>query len=179
MLGVVGRLAIYFGGLVSAIMLANLAGMLNWMMMGTAIVSTRLYTWLGIAAMRSGTQIYLHSRTLSIDLACTAIFIMALYVALVLAYPVSARHRFLGLAIGIPSIVFANFVRLVAVAEVSESIQPAFAFLHDRWFHTLPLSAPAYSSTFTFFHDYLFQVGMVLVTVVALAAWLSYVRKDA
>lgn len=157
MLGVVGRFAVYFGGLVSAIMLANAAGWFKSTLIGTAVVSAKLMTWVGISAVRSGNQIYLHSRTLSIDLPCTAIFIIALYVSLVVAYPVSVRHRLLGVAIGVPLIVVFNFVRLLAVAVVAESLPSAFAF----------------------FHDYLFQVGMVLVTVVVWAAWLSFVRRDA
>jgi exosortase/archaeosortase family protein len=156
-LGVVGRFAVYFGGLVAAIMLSSVAGWLNSTLVGTAIVSTKLVTWAGIAAERSGALIHLHSRTLSIDLPCTAVFIVALYVALVVAYPVSVRDRLLGIALGVPIILVFNFGRIVAAAAVSESNPAAF----------------------TFFHDYLFQVGMVLVTVAAWAAWLSIVRRDA
>lgn len=157
MLGVVGRFAVYFGGLVSLVMLANMRGIFDPILAGTAVVSTRIITWLGIPAMRSGTLIHLQSRTLSIDLACTAVFIIALYVALVFAYPVSVRDRLIGAAVGVPIIIVFNFARIVAAAVVSENI----------------------SSAFTFFHDYLFQVGMVLVTVVVWAAWLSFVRRDA
>jgi exosortase/archaeosortase family protein len=159
MFGVVARFAVYFGGMVSAVMLANrfAKGTVDTVLVGTTIVAAKLIGLIGIAARRSGTEIYLHGRILSIDLACTAIFIIALYLALLLAYPASVQHRLLGVAVGVPIIVVFNFARIVAAAAVSETIPSAFSF----------------------FHDYLFQVGMVLVTVLAWAIWLSLARRDA
>jgi exosortase/archaeosortase family protein len=156
-LGVVGRFAAYFAAFDLAILIAYATGVLNAMLLTTASISTRFVTLIGITATRSGTRILLPSRVLSVDLACTAVFIVALYAALVLAYPVSARNRLLGIAVGVPIILFTNIVRIVAAAEVSET-------------------AP---SAFQFFHDYMFQVGMVLVTVAIWVAWLSFTRRDA
>lgn len=157
MLGVVARFVAYFAAFVLAILIAFVTGRLDALLAGTASVSTRLISWVGIAATQSGTHVELSSRTLSIDLACTAVFIVALYVALVLAYPVSVKQRLLGIAAGVPVILVFNLVRIVAAAEVSQT-------------------AP---SAFQFFHDYLFEVGMVLVTVAAWAAWLSFARRNA
>lgn len=155
--GVVGRFAAYFAVFDVAIMFAYFAGALNAMLVGTATVSAQLAKWLGIAATRSGTLIYLSSRTLSVDLACTAVFIVALYAALVLAYPVSPQQRMLGIAFGVPIILVANVLRIVAAAQVAEIAPSAFQFVHD----------------------YMFQVGMVLVTAAVWAAWLSFARRHA
>jgi exosortase/archaeosortase family protein len=156
-IGIVGRFAAYFVVFDIAIMVAYATGWLNSMLLGTASVSTRIVTWIGIAAVGSGTLIRLPSRTLSVDLACTAVFVVALFVALILAYPVSAKDRLLGIALGVPIILAVNIMRIVAAAQVAESAPTAFQFVHD----------------------YMFQVGMVLVTVVVWAAWLSYTRRHA
>lgn len=155
--GIVGRFAAYFVVLDVAIMLGYATGWLGAVLEGTAAVATRIVTSIGIAAVRSGTLIRLPSRTLSVDLACTAVFVVALYVALILAYPVSAKNRLLGIALGVPAILAVNVMRIVATAQVSESAPSAFQFVHD----------------------YMFQVGMVLVTVAVWAAWLSYTRRHA
>jgi len=157
MYGVVGRFAAYFGVFVLAILLGFASGKLQMLLVGTAAVSAKIAAWIGIAATTSGTHILLPSRTLSVDLPCTALFIVALFSALVLSYPVSWQQRLLGLAVGIPIILATNIVRIVAAAEVSESIPSAF----------------------TFFHDYLFQMGMVLVTVAIWAAWLTRAQRHA
>jgi exosortase/archaeosortase family protein len=155
--GLVMRFAMYFAVFSAAILFADKRGLFDFLRIGTTAVATTVVTWVGIPATRSGTLIYLPTKTLAIDLACTAIFIVALYAAIVLAYPVSVPQRLLGLAIGVPIILVGNILRLVAAAGVAQV-------------------AP---SSFTFFHDYLFQVGMVLITVAAWAAWLSVVRRDA
>jgi exosortase/archaeosortase family protein len=155
--GLVVRFGMYFAVFSAAILFADKRGLFGPLQIATTAVSQTVVTWLGIAATRSGTLIYLPSRTLAIDLACTAIFIVALYAAIVLAYPVSVPQRLMGIAVGVPIILVGNILRIVAAAEVAQV-------------------APR---SFTFFHDYLFQVGMVLITVAAWAAWLSMVRRDA
>ena len=111
----------------------------------------------GVWAVAIGPMIFLSSRTLSIDLACTAIHIAALYSALVLAYPVSVRTRLLGVAVGVPIILAANVARLVAGAHLAHAMPGAFDFVHD----------------------YLFQVGMILLTVGLWLGWLAYARHHA
>jgi exosortase/archaeosortase family protein len=83
---------------------------------------------------------------------------MALYVALVVAHPMSSRMRLIGLAVGLPAIALGNLLRLLGVAFASEHLsQPAFAFAHD----------------------FVFKVVMVLF-IVALWGWLLLAaRRDA
>jgi exosortase/archaeosortase family protein len=151
------RFAMYFAVFSAAILFADRRGLFAPLQLATTSVAHTFITWVGIPATRSGTLIHMPTRTLAIDLACTAIFIVALYAAIVLAYPVSVPQRLLGIGIGVPIILIGNILRLIAAAEVAQAAPTAF----------------------TFFHDYLFQVGMVLITVAAWAAWLSLVRRDA
>jgi exosortase/archaeosortase family protein len=157
LLGVVGRFVAYFALMVVVIIAVDLLHGWGSVQLATTRVSAGVASGLGIALSQVGTRIDVGNRILAVDLPCTAVFIIALFSALVLAYPVSWRMRLLGLAAGIPVIVVSNIVRIVAAAGVSVGSPGAFDF----------------------FHDYLFQVGMVMVTVVVWAAWLSVARRNA
>ena len=157
LLGVIGRFAVYFSVFAAIILGLDRVGGWRWMLLGLTWLSTTAAHVTGAAAAQSGTQILLANRTLSIDLPCSAIFIVAVFSALVLSYPVSNADRIRGLAIGIPVILVFNVVRIVAATQVSLSMPNAFDF----------------------FHDYLFQSGMVLVTAVVWASWLSLARHHA
>jgi exosortase/archaeosortase family protein len=157
LLGVIGRFAVYFSVFAAVILAIDRVGGWHGLLLGLTWLSTALAHVVGVSAVQSGTLIVLANRTLSIDLPCSAIFIVALYAALVLAYPVSPVQRLRGLALGIPIILVFNVARIVAAAQVALSLPNAFDF----------------------FHDYLFQSGMVLVTAVVWASWLSLARRDA
>jgi len=123
----------------------------------TATSAHGLIVFSGLSCSLDGIYLNLANRTLVIDLACTAIFIMAVYVALVLAYPVSWRMRLLGIVVGLPVVFVFNLVRIAGAAYAS-------------------VYASAY---FTFIHDYVFEVFMVLVLLIVWVAWLSFVRNHA
>jgi exosortase/archaeosortase family protein len=110
----------------------------------------------GVNATVSGNLILLPSRSLSVDRQCTAVTLLALYIALVLAYPVSWRMRFLAIAIGTPVLFIANIARLVGVAWASE-------LLTDKPFYLV--------------HDYLFESGMVFVVMMMWVVWLSVASR--
>ena len=128
------------------------------LMVWTAQAAAFLIRLVGISATVSSIQIFIPSRILEIDLECTAVSIVALYSALVIAYPHPVKSRLLALAVGIPVILVANLLRLVAVAVASEHLSP---------------------SAFYFAHDYLFKVLMVFVVVALWASWLQWARNDA
>jgi exosortase/archaeosortase family protein len=151
------RFAAYFLLFDTLIIGIDLLGGWHTMLLWWTAVSAGIAHGFGIGGIQDGTRITIGSRVLSVDLACSAIFIVALFVALVLAYPVSAKTRLLGVALGVPVILAANLVRLVAAQAV------------QAW-------APG---AFTFLHEYLFQVGMVFVTMAAWAVWLSVARRNA
>jgi exosortase/archaeosortase family protein len=140
------------------IWVANARGGLDSLMELTARIAGQLTVFIGIPATVVGNSILLSSHTLRIDPDCTAIAIVALYSALVIAYPLAARTRALALVVGIPVILFANLLRLLAVAVASQYLgQAAFAFAHD----------------------YLFKVVMVFVVVALWAMWLQIARGHA
>jgi exosortase/archaeosortase family protein len=147
-----------FTVLEGAIWVVTATGGLDSLMKLTARVAGQLTVFIGIPATVVGKDILLSRHTLRIDPDCTAIAIVALYSALVIAYPLSARTRALALLVGIPVILVANILRLIAVAVASEYLgQAAFAFAHD----------------------YLFKVVMILVVVALWATWLQIARGNA
>jgi exosortase/archaeosortase family protein len=122
----------------------------------TASVGGSSARFFGVNATVTGNLIQLPSRSLSVDPACTAVTLLALYVALVLAYPVSWNMRFLAIAVGTPVLFLANIARLVGVAWASE-------LLTDKPFYLV--------------HDYLFEFGMVFVVMLMWVVWLSFASR--
>ena len=151
------RFVVYFVALFSAIVFVAALGGTVWLQEGLARLAARFISLSGVWAVAAGPAVYLANRALAIDLACTAVFVAALYSAMVLAYPVRWQSRLLGVAIGVPAILVANVARLVAGAHVSSAMPAAFGFVHD----------------------YLFQVGMILLTVALWLGWLAYARSHA
>jgi exosortase/archaeosortase family protein len=105
----------------------------------------------------SGADIMLSTRTLRITMDCTAAYIMAIYIALIVAYPFTLRLKAAALLIGLPVIYVANLVRLVLIGLVSNHASP---------------------KVFTVVHDYLFEVAMVVVVLVLWATWLDFARTN-
>lgn len=109
----------------------------------------------GFKSSVSGNLIHTSRRNLAVILECTALFVMVTYAAMILAYPFSRFMKFTALIIGLPLIYTANYLRLMAVGVAS-----------------IYLSSP----TFEVVHDYLFQLAMVLITVLI---WGIFVAIDA
>lgn len=138
--------------------LAASNGYLDGLMGTTARAAQLLIASAGIPVTLAGNQLVLTNHILQIDPDCTGINIAALYAALVTAYPLSALTRMLALVVGLPVIAVANLLRLLAVGLASEYLSAA---------------------AFTFVHDYLFQVAMMLVVVGLWAMWLQMARAHA
>jgi len=122
---------------------------------------TRLVAYLlnGIGIVNSANpdtfRIILTHDTWIIDVGCTAIGAMILFVAFILAYTSSARAKLLGIICGIPLIAAINIVRLVVLGWITEYF-PGIARQ---------------------FHDYVWQT-MFLFTVVAMwFIWIEQVVK--
>ena len=148
--------------LVSALLTAFIAvvasfGAWRGLTVATAKCAAVLTSLSGVNAWASGANIVTPGRILVVDLNCTAIYVTAVFVALVVSYPINPRTRAIGIAIGVPLILGANLIRLMIAAQVSEH-------------------APRF---FDFSHDYLYQVGLVMVVAVTWALWLSYARMHA
>jgi exosortase/archaeosortase family protein len=124
----------------------NLAAQVSW--------------WMGLLGVQhtlSGVDIMLSTRTLRITMDCTAAYIMAIYIALIVAYPFTIKLKAAALLIGLPVIYVANLVRLVAIGVISDHASPP---------------------VFTVVHDYFFEVAMVIVVLVLWATWLDFARTN-
>lgn len=127
------------------------------------VATTKVSVWIiglvGIKTHVVRNTIGLSNRTLLINLECTAIYLMILFASFVIVYPASWPRKMLGLALGIPSIFVANIIRLLLTSCVAE-YKPQF---------------------FTYFHDYMWQVGFILLVVVLWVLWIEkivgYERK--
>lgn len=121
----------------------------------TAAVTATLAQAVGLPVTLSGSALLLPARTLAINLECSAIFICATYLALVVASPGSVRSKAIAAASGIGVLLVANLARLVAVTWVAERLP----------------------SMFDSVHDFLFQIVMVLLSAGLWALWLSRDRR--
>jgi exosortase/archaeosortase family protein len=158
LVGLLVRFAIYFAALDALVVVLFARTPLGQSLCAaTAASAASLIQLSGVPATLSGITVQLPNRVLGIGSDCTAIYVVTLFSALLLAYPVRWSVRLLGITLGTLAIVAANFLRLVLVAHIS-------------------VFAPAY---FGFAHDFLFQVGMVLVALAAWVAWLSFARAHA
>lgn len=129
------------------------SGHLDPLLRGTARLTGALAAVFGIPATVSGTEISLATRVLRIDPACTAIPLMLVHAALVLAYPAQLGSKALGLLAGVASLAVANLVRLIVIAG---------------------LLAPLPDRTFFFVHDYLLEL---LMAAALLAVWWLYLSR--
>jgi exosortase/archaeosortase family protein len=143
--------------LVAMIEVAEASGLLRGLTTLNALLVARLALLTGVEAWASQANVVIPSRILVIDTNCTAIYVVAVYAALVAAYPIRMSVRALGILVGAVVIIAANLLRLTVAAHVSEK-------------------APA---IFDVSHYYLYQVGLVMLVVVAWAAWLSVARAHA
>ena len=103
--------------------------------------------WAGV--YRSDVIVGFPGGGVAIGAECTAVALFALLVAFVFAFPASARERVLGLSIGAAVLFVANMVRLVSCAYVMR--------YRPDWF--------------TFFHEYVWQIGLVGLTLALIAGW--------
>jgi exosortase/archaeosortase family protein len=130
-------------------------GVMNWLQVVTAQAATALMTMTGLAATRSDTLITVQNRQLSVGPDCTGLSMVALFTCLVLAYPVKASSKAIGIVAGAVVLFVANLARLLFVGHLA--------------------SAP--DAVFFVAHDFLFQVGMVVVTVGVWVGWLAFARS--
>ncbi len=109
MLGVMGRFALYFVALDAAIFwLMGHTGAVRWLEEATAITTAGLSTWSGVTAHTAGASVVLPNRVLLIGADCTGVFLAAMLVSLVLAYPVKGSTRFVGVVAGVAMLLVAN-----------------------------------------------------------------------
>ena len=133
-------------GLLSALVWLFRDSFLVWLVEVTSSGTNGLLTLAGHKGpFIEGNFVFLPSRTLLIAVECTAIYIMIIFTALVCAYPFRWQLKALFLPLGLVVIIVINYLRLVAVIVLASRI---------------PLVL------FDLIHDFLFQIGMIIVCLV-------------
>jgi exosortase/archaeosortase family protein len=155
LIGLALRFLAYAAVLLSALVwLDGRTGIVTRLAGVTATIAAALMNGTGVAASSAGATITLAGRELLISPECTGIAIAAVLSSLVLAYPVRASSRVIGVLLAVAAVLVANLVRLVAIAHFS--------------------GAP--DMVFIVAHDFLFQVGMVAAAIGVWSGWLSFAR---
>lgn len=88
---------------------------------------------------------------------CGAIEVMAIFVAAVLAFPATWRHRARGIALGLPLMYLINIARLAFLACLGALDKSG------KWFN--------------FVHEYVWQAAYVIVVVIIWMAWAELGRE--
>jgi len=155
LLKLTARFLVCFAALFAAIVwLSARTPLVGDLQSATATAAAALMNLTGVVATRSDTLIDVGGRQLQIGADCTGLTIAALLVSLVVAYPVRASSKTIGVLAGIVAILLANLLRLVAIAHISGAPDALF-----------------YAA-----HDFLFQVGMVAVAIAVWVGWLTFAR---
>lgn len=121
----------------------------------TSSVVTGLIHLSGLQALQDSNTIYLAHSVWVVTIECTAIQIMTIYTAFVLAYPASVRAKGLALLAGLPFIFGMNILRLWVMA----------------WIDKL---APNFSATY---HNYVWQVAFIIMVILLWLVWIEKVVK--
>ncbi len=115
-----------------------------------AVVASTLSLF-GADVTRRGATIVYHSAAFRVIDECTGIEVIGLFVAAVLAFPSAWRHRLLGLALGVPSLLLLNLIRMCTLILVGASSARALDIGHV-------------------------YVWPVIVLTMAMVIWLSWAR---
>jgi len=150
------RFSAYFAVMVTISLVILPPAFKESIQLATAHVAAALISLAGIPVARDGILLRLPSVILQIDSACTAVTVLQVYIALILAQQATALQRMVGFGAGTVAILIANQLRILATALVAERA---------------PLLLGA-------LHDYLFQVSMVVVVLGVWAAWLQWVSAQ-
>lgn len=89
-----------------------------------------LFDLLGAESSAVGTTLFLGKGAVQVARGCDAMEPIALFMAAVVAMPVSLRAKLLGLGLGVPCLVLLNLLRIMALALVRTSWPEAFEAAH-------------------------------------------------
>jgi exosortase H (IPTLxxWG-CTERM-specific) len=85
---------------------------------------------LALKATASGTSLQVEGFAVRIDDVCTGIFIVAIYLSAVLAYPSRAKEKLKGLLLGASAILFLNLIRVVSLMYIGRYFPAFFETAH-------------------------------------------------
>lgn len=114
----------------------------------TASLVALFLNLLGLNAEANGTSVLMNSTSLDVIGECTGIFSIIVYCSVILAYPSGLKEKAIGM-IGIPILYGITLIRLISTALVV-ALMPSMTF---------------------FFHDYLWQVFLIVFVVLLFLIW--------
>ena len=85
---------------------------------------------LSLKATATGTLLSVEGFSAQIDDVCTGIFIVAIYLSAVLAYPSRAREKLRGLLLGASAILILNLIRVVSLMYIGVYLPQFFETAH-------------------------------------------------
>ncbi len=97
---------------------------------GFAIVGGLVLNLLYLKATVSGTLLQVEGFAAQIDDVCTGIFVVAIYLSAVLAYPSRAREKLAGLLLGTATILILNLIRVVSLMYIGRYLPDLFETAH-------------------------------------------------
>jgi exosortase H (IPTLxxWG-CTERM-specific) len=97
---------------------------------GLASVSGLVLNLLSIKAVASGTLLQVEGFAAQIDDVCTGIFVVAIYLSAVLAYPSRATEKLRGLLLGASVILSLNLIRVVSLMYIGRCFPSFFEAAH-------------------------------------------------
>ncbi len=95
-----------------------------------ATVSGFLLNLLSLKATASGTTLQVQGFAAQIDDVCTGIFVVAIYLSAVLAYPSRVREKLKGLLLGASTILILNLIRVVSLMYIGLHLPEFFETAH-------------------------------------------------
>jgi len=95
-----------------------------------ASVSGLVLNLLSLKATASGTSLRVESFAAQIDDVCTGIFVVAIYLSAILAYPSRAGEKLKGLLMGASAILLLNLIRVVSLMYIGLYLPQFFETAH-------------------------------------------------
>jgi exosortase H (IPTLxxWG-CTERM-specific) len=95
-----------------------------------AVVGSLVLNLLSFPATAEGTLLRVEGFAAQIDDVCTGIFVVAIYVSAVLAYPSGVRDKLKGLLVGVSAILALNLVRVVSLMYIGRYFPDLFETAH-------------------------------------------------
>lgn len=97
---------------------------------GVTFLSGWVLNLLSLKATASGTVLSVEGFTARIDDVCTGIFVAAIYVSAVLAYPSRVKEKLKGLFLGVSAILSLNVIRVISLMYIGSHFPSYFETAH-------------------------------------------------
>jgi len=95
-----------------------------------ALVSGLVLNLLSMKATVSGTLLAVEGFAAQIDDVCTGIFVVAIYLSAVLAYPSRTKEKLMGLFLGASTILILNLIRVISLMYIGRYFPDLFETVH-------------------------------------------------